>query len=142
MWLTKIEKQRHLRELNWAMLAAEAGDEDLSVDAAFIPYLVRVNNIPWLCSTQCCEGHLAEGDIKIGHLVIRVEKDYLADVAEVCYDFVSKEYFTKVWLDLENYISVSVWFNEINFPFVVEKFIEQLEKIDYEKRYSNENQLQ
>ena len=52
-WLTKEEKQEWLRSLHYAIIAAENGDEASEpVDLEFVPYLKRVNRIPWLVTTQ------------------------------------------------------------------------------------------
>lgn len=57
-WLTSEHKQQHLRSLNYAIAAAERGDEaDEPVDLEFVPYLKRMNRIPWIVTNQCCTGH-------------------------------------------------------------------------------------
>lgn len=61
-WLTPEHKQQHLRSLNYAIAAAERGDEaDEPVDLEFVPYLKRMNQIPWIVTNQCCTLRLVRG---------------------------------------------------------------------------------
>lgn len=59
-WLTDTEKQEKL-----LCLRQEIEDKDL--DLSFIPYLNRLNDIPDVCTTQCCTGH----NKKPGYLSLR-----------------------------------------------------------------------
>ena len=137
MWLTDEEKQRHLRNLNYAKF-----DPDISIDKEFIPYLTRLNRIPWLVSIQSCSGHIMRNNEKCGHLGFRVKEPYFIGVVKICHDFMVNRLFKDASASIEiPYVCLNVWFSHHCFPYVVEKFVECLEQLDYE-RMNNENQLQ
>ncbi len=67
LWMTDDEKAYRLAQLDREI---EAG----IVDVPLIPYLERLNAIPWLCTAQSCQGHRPYGTAvkNLGHISFRV----------------------------------------------------------------------
>lgn len=66
-WLTDEEKIVNLNRLNSDI---ENGD----IDKVFVPYLLKINKMGGICTTQCCTGHSKKNPS--GYLSLRMTKPW------------------------------------------------------------------
>ncbi len=109
-YLTPAEKRQYMHGL------AEALREN-NVDAEMVPWLSLLNELPGVCTTQCCAGH-PERDLSWGYISLRMTgrlhrlfeahqlgnlwlKGWMRD-AETCYNLLDAGYIAPrivLWFD-------------------------------------------